>query len=223
MNALILLGPPGSGKGTAAHMLGDRAGLHHVSTGDLFRDAIREGKAIGEAIRPYMEAGGLVPDDLVMAVLKDRVAQEEAGAKVLFDGFPRTVPQAESLARVLDDAGAQLTHVFLLEVDREELVRRMCGRLICSGCGSIFNLHTQPPETAGVCDRCGKRLEQRGDDTEETIRHRQDVYEESTLPLVAYYEGQGLLRRIDAARPQEAVVESLLVWLDQGENGSPAE
>jgi adenylate kinase len=224
MKATVLLGPPGSGKGTAASSVGAGSAFCHVSTGALFRDAIREENDIGLAIRPYMQSGSLVPDELVMAVVRKLLGRQSSDACILFDGFPRTVTQAEGLDEILRDMESQVQNVFLLEINTEALIARLGGRLTCPACGAIFNARSKPPRVAGRCDECGEALAQRPDDTEETIRRRQEVYEELTLPLVAYYEAEGLIRRIDASQSPDAVAGALLSMLNHDAcSGSPGD
>ena len=217
MKALVLLGPPGSGKGTAAKELSGRLGFRHVSTGDLFREAISENTDAGKAIRPYMEKGLLVPDSLVLDVIRDLVVNLPDSTRILMDGFPRTLPQARDFDHALSEGGSGVAHVFLLDVERIMLEKRLMGRLICSSCGAIFHRESKPPAVSGRCDECGSSLEQRSDDTIETIRKRQNVYEELTMPVIDFYGKKGLLRRINGHRPPGEVLNSLLEVL--GENG----
>jgi len=219
MKALVLLGPPGSGKGTAAKKLSGRVGFRHVSTGDLFREALSDDSKAGKAIRPYMNKGLLVPDDLVLDVIRDLVAKLPNTARILMDGFPRTLAQARDFEKVLAGEGSAVSHVFLLDVEPDVLERRLVGRLVCSSCGEIFHRESKPPAVEGQCDECGSAVEQRSDDNLETIRKRQRIYEELTLPVIAFYEEKGIMHRVNGDRPQDEVLNSLLELLSDG-NGS---
>lgn len=190
-----------------------------ISTGDIFRTNVSEGTELGLEARKYMDAGDLVPDEVTIAMVRDRLAQEDAEEGFLLDGFPRTVPQAEDLEEMLAGlggrggaglgarAGGGLDVVLELVVDNDEVVRRLSGRRTCRRCGNVWHLDFDPPATADVCDRCGGELFQRDDDSEETVRHRLDVYADQTSPLIGYYGERGLLRGIDATGPVEDVTE----------------
>ena len=217
MKALVLLGPPGSGKGTAAKELSGRLGFRHVSTGDLFREAISEKTETGKAIRLYMDQGLLVPDDLVMDVIRDLITKLPDTTRILMDGYPRTLAQAHDFEHVLAEEGSAVSHVFLLDVERDVLEQRLVGRLVCGSCGAIFHRETKPPAVDGRCDECGSALKQRTDDRIETIRRRQNVYEDLTMPVIDFYETKGLMQRVNGNRPQGEVLGSLLELL--GEDG----
>jgi adenylate kinase len=191
---VILLGGPGSGKGTQAERIVARFGLPHISTGEMLRAAVATGTEMGLAAKQHMEAGGLVPDEVVIGVVRDRLAQPDAQQGFLLDGFPRTLPQAEQLDAMLADAGRAVTHVVLLNVPSDELVKRIAGRRSCKSCGKLYNVAFDPPKAEGVCDVCGGELLQRADDNEETVRNRLVVYEQQTAPLIGYYEGHGVLK-----------------------------
>lgn len=194
---LILLGPPGAGKGTQAQRLVERLKVPQVSTGDLLRAAVREGTDLGRQAKEYMERGELVPDSIVVGMLKERMQADDCQAGCILDGFPRAVTQAESLDVVFSEQARNLDHVVSIEVPEEELVRRLTGRRSCPKCGAMFHVMFSPPEKEGVCDKCGGELITRADDNEETIRNRIAVYREQTEPLKKYYQERGLLRPID--------------------------
>jgi adenylate kinase len=214
MRALVLLGPPGSGKGTAAKELSGRVGYRHVSTGDLFREALEGNSEAGKAIRPYMDKGLLVPDELVLDVIRELAKTIPDSAKILLDGFPRTLAQARDFDHLLEEEGSVLSLVFLLDVEPDVLERRLVGRLVCSSCGAIFHQESKRPAVDGRCDDCGSALNQRSDDKIETIRKRQKVYEELTMPVIEYYKKKGLLNRVNGHCPQGEVLDSLLALLD---------
>jgi adenylate kinase len=191
---VILLGGPGAGKGTQAERIVADLSLPHISTGEMLRAAVARGTEMGREAQKYMESGSLVPDEVVIGVVRDRLAEPDAGEGFLLDGFPRTVPQAEALDAMLADSGRQVTHVVLIDVPAEELVQRIAGRRSCAVCGKIYNVTFDPPRAEGVCDLDGGALTQRADDNEETVRNRIRVYEQQTAPLIGYYEGKGVLK-----------------------------
>jgi adenylate kinase len=191
---VILLGAPGAGKGTQAERIEAQFGLPHISTGEMLRAAVAEGTEMGRQARKYMESGALVPDDVVIGCVRERLAEADAGEGFLLDGFPRTIEQAERLDGMLAEAGRALTHVILIEVPEDELVKRLAGRRMCGGCGRGYHVVYDPPEQDGVCDACGAELYQRTDDNEDTVRNRLEVYRAQTQPLVGYYDARGLLR-----------------------------
>lgn len=195
---IILLGAPGSGKGTQAKMLVDKYQIPQVSTGDLLRAAVAEGTPLGLKAKEIMDAGQLVSDDIVLGIIKERLAQDDAQKGFILDGFPRTLVQAEALDKMLDEAGWPLDGAILYNVDYEKIIKRITGRRTCGDCGQMYNTFTSPSEKEDVCDKCSGELLQRADDNEETIRKRLDVYDEQTAPLVKYYDGQGKLRSVDA-------------------------
>jgi adenylate kinase len=190
---LVLLGPPGAGKGTQAEHIADHYGIPNISTGDIFRANVAERTSLGEIAKSYMDEGDLVPDDLTIAMVRDRLSHD-TDAGFLLDGFPRTVPQAEAFSQMLDDLDEPLDAVLKLQVDDDEVVRRLSGRRICRSCGRTFHVELDPPKAEGVCDACGGELYQRDDDKPETVRRRLQVYHEQTRPLVEFYEARGLLR-----------------------------
>ena len=203
---LILLGPPGVGKGTQAVRLADEIDGAHVSTGDLLRAARRDGTALGQKAQRFMDAGDLVPDELILDLVREHLAGVDAATHVLFDGFPRTTAQADGLADVLEKLDRSVDLVVLFEAPDETLVKRLSGRRSCPSCGAVYNVYYSPPEVDGTCDRCGATLTHRSDDEPETVRHRLEVYEEQTAPLIAYYEKSGAqFERIRADRPVDHV------------------
>jgi adenylate kinase len=202
---LILLGPPGAGKGTQAERLIDDFELPYYATGDILRAAVNEETELGREAKAYMDRGDLVPDELICRVVMERVDSQEAADGFLLDGFPRTVAQAETLDAALEDRGRELTAALLIEVPDEELVRRLSGRRICVKNQHVYHLEFDPPKNKGVCDQDGSRLIQRDDDKPETIRNRLGVYHELTEPVIEWYEERGLLRRFDGTRSPDEV------------------
>lgn len=194
---LILLGPPGAGKGTQAKKLVDGYGIPQVSTGDLLRAAVREQTPLGKAAKAKMDAGELVPDEVVVAMVRERLGRKDCQKGFILDGFPRSVPQAEALDAMLKQADIKIDHVLSIEVPEEELVKRLGGRRSCPTCGAMFHVVFNPPGREGVCDQCGGGLIVRDDDNEKTVRNRIKVYREQTEPLKAYYQKQGLLRLVE--------------------------
>lgn len=196
---VVLLGPPGAGKGTQARMLQERFGLVQLSTGDLLRAAVAAGTEAGRAAKAVMEAGQLVSDDIVLAVLKDRMQAPDIAAGVILDGFPRTSGQAQALDRLLAADGRKVTAAISFEVDDAAMVERVSGRFTCAGCGEGYHDRFKTPAVAGVCDNCGgTEFKRRADDNAETVRERLAAYHAQTAPLIAYYEGRGVLERVDA-------------------------
>ncbi len=211
---VILLGPPGVGKGTQGARLMDEYGFEKIATGDLLRAARAEGTALGREAQAVMDAGELVPDDLIVALVEEKLASLESRTPILFDGFPRTVPQAEALERALDGVGRQVDRVIVLEAPEDVVVRRISGRRISPG-GRVYNVYYDPPAREGRCDDTGEPLIHREDDQPDTVRRRLQVYLEQTHPLVAHYEsGPGAVVRVDADRPVEAIYEELRSVVD---------
>jgi adenylate kinase len=194
---LILLGPPGSGKGTQAKKMVERYHLPQISTGDILRQALKEKTPLGLEAKQYMDQGKLVPDEVVVGIVRDRLKAADCKGGFILDGFPRTVPQAEALGTTLKTMNRGIDHVISIEVDNAELLKRLSGRRTCRNCGAMYHLVFDPPKKKGVCDKCGGELYQRADDQEKTIRARLKVYDEQTAPLIKYYRGKGLLRAID--------------------------
>ena len=207
--ALIFLGPPGAGKGTQSKKVAQRCGVPHLSTGDMFRDAVSRDTPLGRIARPIMERGELVPDDLVMKMVEERLTRPDCGGGFVFDGFPRTLPQAEQLDKILEARGFGRPQVVDFCVSPEELVKRISGRWTCSVGGEIYNIHDAPPKTPGICDRDGGKLVQRADDRPEAVKERLVVYEKQTKPLTEYYRRHGVLDVVDAGAPMGEVSRAL--------------
>ena len=210
---LILLGPPGSGKGTQGERLTEDFRLPYYSTGDILRAAVREGTELGREAKEYMERGDLVPDDVIVGVIGERIGEHEAADGFILDGFPRTVPQAEALDAKMGELGRGLTAAVLIDVGDDEVVRRLSGRRTCVKNGHVFHVDFDPPKNEDVCDVCGARLEIREDDKPEVVRHRLEQYHSKTEPVISYYEGRGLLRRVDGARSPDEVSDRIRALL----------
>ncbi len=204
---LVLVGPPGAGKGTQAQFIAAHASIPKISTGDIFRANVSQGTDLGLEAKKYMDAGDLVPDQVTVDMVRDRLAEDDATDGFLLDGFPRTLPQAEVLDSMLSEFGSKLDVVLELVVDDDEVVRRLSGRRTCRGCGHVWHLDFDPPARDGICDRCGGELFQRDDDKPDTVRHRIEVYADQTAPLIGYYAQRGLLVGLDATGPVEDVTE----------------
>lgn len=213
---VILLGPPGVGKGTQGARLCEARALTHVSTGDLLRAARREGTPLGRKAQDYMDRGELVPDDVIMGMVQEKLEELGPDRGVVFDGFPRTVPQAEGLDGVLGALGRRVDRVVVLKADDDVLVKRLSGRRTCGECGAVYNVHFNPPEHEGVCDECGaEALRQRTDDEGDTVRNRLEVYRRQTEPLVAFYEAHTApLRTVDGDQGMAQVQGDLVRALD---------
>ena len=204
---IVLVGPPGAGKGTQAQFIASHLSIPKISTGDIFRTNVSHGTELGQEARAYMERGDLVPDSVTIAMVRDRLAEGDAADGFLLDGFPRTLHQAKVLDEMLYELGERLDVVLELVVDDDEVVRRLSGRRTCRVCGRVWHLDFDPPTQDSVCDQCGGELFQRDDDREETIRHRLEVYVEQTSPLIDFYADQGNLVGLDATGPVEDVTE----------------
>ena len=210
---VVLVGPPGAGKGTQAQFIASHLAIPKVSTGDIFRYNVSAGTELGRQARSFMERGDLVPDEVTVAMVASRLQEYDALSGFLLDGFPRNVPQAETLKKLMADWGMRLDLVLELVVDHDEVIRRLSGRRTCRKCGRVWHIAFDPPSMPGKCDECGGELFQRDDDREETIRHRLEVYEQQTQPLISYYADEGILLGIDATGPVEDVTERALVAL----------
>ncbi len=218
---IIFLGPPGAGKGTQAARVRAARGIPHISTGDMLRESVASGSAVGREAKGHMDRGGLVPDDVVIRVVEERLARPDCRAGFLLDGFPRTKPQAEALDAALARAGARLDCVFFFATPEDLVVRRLSGRRICANkaCAAVYHLQNIPPRQSGVCDKCGSPLEQRPDDLEETVRKRLAAYNKSTSPLIAYYQAKGLLKPVEGAMDIAPLFQVIQEALDQRAGG----
>lgn len=205
---LILLGAPGAGKGTVAKLLTQIDGSVQISTGDILRAAVKDGTDLGKQAKAFMDAGDLVPDELIMGIMRDRLKEDDCKAGYLLDGFPRTIPQAEQLKTMLADMGETLDGVINLNVPRDVILDRLTTRRTCTGCGAIYNVKSNPPKEEGKCDKCGGDVVQRDDETEEAISNRLDVYNEKTAPLADFYKAEGNLVDIEATS-SEVVVNTI--------------
>ncbi len=213
--AVIFLGPPGAGKGTQARQIAESYSVPHLSTGDMFREHVSRGTPLGLRAKPIMERGELVPDDLVLSMVEERISRPDCGDGFLLDGFPRTLPQAEKLDEILRKRFKTQPLVVHFVVDRNQLMRRLTGRRTCAMGGEIYNIYDHPPKVPGRCDRDGGELMQRPDDREEVIAERLAAYERQTRPLVDYYRGRGVLKDVDGMAAPAAVTKSVLELLAQ--------
>jgi len=206
---VVLMGPPGVGKGTQAKSLEERTGLPHISAGDILRHAVRIGTPVGRRVRPYVESGKLVPDDLMGDLIGERLGGDGGTNGFILDGFPRTVEQVAILDRILAQRGEEVDRVCILTAPEEEIVRRLSGRRMCPSCGAVYHLESMPPRSPGVCDRCSSALVQRPDDAEDVIRERLRVYQRQTLPVAETYRGRSLLREVDGTGEPGVVLHRL--------------
>lgn len=209
MRGVILLGPPGSGKGTQAKRITEEFGIPQISTGDMLREAVRGGTELGRLAKGFMDSGGLVPDEVVIGIVKERLARLDCAEGFILDGFPRTIPQAEALDIVVNDLGRPVSIVLSLEVNEAELMERLCGRRTCPACSAMYHVAFNAPKVQGICDSCGGALIQRDDDREETIKSRLDHYRKSTAPLLAYYQGTGKVRSVTASGDIDSIYGSV--------------
>lgn len=207
---IIMLGAPGAGKGTQAKKIAEKCGIPHISTGDIFRANIKNGTELGKKAKTYMDQGLLVPDELVCDLVVDRIQQDDCKKGYILDGFPRTIPQAESLDKALQAIGEKMDYAIDVEVPDENIVKRMGGRRACVGCGATYHLVYAPTKKEGVCDACGGELILRDDDKPETVQKRLGVYHEQTQPLIDYYKNQGILREVDGSVDMEDVFKEIL-------------
>lgn len=210
---LLIMGPPGAGKGTQAVEVVKELKIPHISTGDMLREAVKQGTEMGKKAKEYMDKGQLVPDEVIIGVVKERIAQPDCKVGFLLDGFPRTLPQAEALDVSLKELGIKLDGVINIRVPRERIVARITGRRVCRSCGDTYHVKNKPPKEEGKCDKCGGELYQRSDDTEETVNKRLDVYEAQTQPLLDYYGKQGLVLDINGDQAIDKVLQDVLAVL----------
>ena len=206
---LLIMGRPGAGKGTQAVNIREFYEIPHISTGDMFREAIKEGTKLGLLAKSYMDQGGLVPDEVTIGIVKERLLKDDAKKGFLLDGFPRTISQAEALDEFLNEQGIKLDAVLNVDVPAEKLIRRMVGRRVCKTCGATYHVEFNPPKKDGICDNCGATLIQRADDTEATAKNRLEVYDRNTAPLLNYYEKQNILKVVNGDKPLDEFFESI--------------
>lgn len=206
---IVMLGAPGAGKGTQAKMIAERYQIPHISTGDIFRMNIKNGTELGKEAKTYMDAGKLVPDELTVKILLDRVSNEDCENGYVLDGFPRTIPQAEVLTDALNKLNDKIDYAINVDVPDENIVNRMGGRRSCPSCGQVYHVVHMPPKQDGVCDKCGAGLVQRDDDKPETVSQRLHVYHDQTQPLIEYYEKAGVLKNVDGTKDQKEVFEAI--------------
>ncbi len=210
MTNIILLGPPGAGKGTQAARLQDNLGIVHISTGDMLRAEVASGSDLGEQAKGIMESGGLVPDDLIIAMISKRISCEDCSGGFILDGFPRTTPQAEALDEMLADSGIVLDHVIEIRVDDEAMIQRITGRFACAECGAGYHDDFHPPKEDGVCDKCGsEKFVRRADDDEDTVRSRLQAYHRQTAPIISYYSDKGGLSSVDGMADIDEVTREI--------------
>jgi adenylate kinase len=207
---IIMLGAPGAGKGTQAKMIAEKYGIPHISTGDIFRANIKNGTELGKEAKTYMDQGLLVPDELTVKILLDRVAQEDCKNGYVLDGFPRTIPQAEVLDKALSELGDKIDYAIDVDVPDENIVKRMGGRRACLSCGATYHIEHVPPKKEGICDNCGSELVLRDDDKPETVKNRLNVYHEQTQPLIEFYTKKGVLKTVDGTVDMQDVFKAIV-------------
>ena len=212
---IILMGPPGAGKGTLAKQLKEALNLVHISTGDMFRDAIKDQTPLGKLAQSYIDHGDLVPDDVTIALVKERLSKDDCAKGFLLDGFPRTLPQAEALKELTQEISRPIDVVINLECDNEVLVQRISGRRVCRKCGAPYHVHNMKPKVEGVCDLCGGELYQRKDDNEEALKVRLTHYVQDTKPLLDYYQNEGLLESFDSLVGKERLLDEVISFLNK--------
>ena len=210
---IIMLGAPGAGKGTQAKMIAEKYGIPHISTGDIFRYNIKNGTELGKEAKKYMDQGLLVPDELTVKILLDRVAKDDCKSGYVLDGFPRTIPQAEVLEEALTKLGDRIDYAINVEVPDENIVKRMGGRRACVNCGATYHIEHVPPKKEGICDNCGSELILRDDDKPETVKNRLSVYHKQTQPLIDFYNGKGVLRTVDGTVDMKDVFNAIVAIL----------
>ena len=207
---IIMLGAPGAGKGTQAKMIAEKFGIPHISTGDIFRANIKNGTELGKKAKEYMDKGQLVPDELTVEILLDRVAADDCKNGYVLDGFPRTIPQADVLDKELTKLGDKVDYAINVDVPDENIVRRMSGRRACLKCGATYHIEHIPPKQEGICDKCGSELVQRDDDKPETVQNRLSVYHEQTQPLIDYYNKKNILKSVDGTKDMQEVFSDIV-------------
>lgn len=212
---ILLMGPPGAGKGTQSPRLVERYHIPAISTGDMFRAAVREQTPLGVKAKTFMDAGQLVPDDVTIGIVQERLAKDDTKNGFILDGFPRTIDQAIALDAALKDMGIDKVHVIDITMDQELLVSRITGRRICKNCGATYHIVNLPPKVEGICDVCGGELYQREDDKENTVKNRLEVYAKQTKPLVDYYENRGFYKRINGNQDVEKVYQDIISALEE--------
>lgn len=210
---IIMLGAPGAGKGTQAQMIADKYGIPHISTGDIFRENVKNATELGMEVKKYMDQGILVPDELTVRILLDRVAKDDCKNGYVLDGFPRTIPQAEVLEDAISKLGDQIDYAINVDVPDEDIVKRMTGRRACLSCGATYHIEYVPPKKEGICDKCGEDLILRDDDKEETVKNRLNVYHKQTQPLIDFYTGKGILRKVDGTLDMQDVFAAITAIL----------
>ena len=211
---IIMLGAPGAGKGTQSQMIADQYKIPHISTGDIFRENVKNGTELGMEAKKYMDKGELVPDELTVRILLDRVAKDDCRNGYVLDGFPRTIPQAEVLDKEITEIGDKIDYAIDVDVPDENIIRRMSGRRACLSCGSTFHVEHIPPKQEGICDRCGKELVLRDDDREETVKNRLGVYHEQTQPLIEFYTKKNILKTVDGTQDMQDVFAAITAILE---------
>lgn len=212
---IIMLGAPGAGKGTQAKLIAEKYGVPHISTGDIFRANIKNGTELGKEAKTYMDKGQLVPDELTVKILLDRVAQNDCGKGYVLDGFPRTIPQAEVLDEALTKLGDKIDYAINVDVPDENIINRMSGRRACVTCGATYHMVHVPPKQEGICDTCGKELVLRDDDKPETVKNRLTVYHEQTQPLIDFYTKRNILKTVDGTRDMQDVFQAIVAILGE--------
>lgn len=212
---IIMLGAPGAGKGTQAKKIAEKYQIPHISTGDIFRANIKGGTELGMKAKTFMDQGMLVPDEITIGMLMDRIGQEDCINGYVLDGFPRTIPQAESLTKALAERGEKVDYAINVDVSDENIINRMSGRRACLGCGATYHITFNPPVKEGICDTCGQELVLRDDDKPETVKKRLDVYHQQTQPLIDYYKNAEVLAEVDGTQPMDAVFQGIVEILGE--------
>lgn len=210
MNVLILFGPPGSGKGTQGKILSQEFSIPHIATGDIMREAVAKGTELGKKVKEYLDSGKLVPDEIVIGIIEERLRQDDTKNGFILDGFPRTVPQAEALTKLFEKLKIEDYKVVFIDVPDDEIVKRISGRRTCSSCSKVYNVYFDPPKKDGICDVCGGKLYIREDDAEEKVRKRLEVYRESTLPVLEYYKKKNKVVRVEGVGTLDEVKERIV-------------